>query len=826
MTNSTISKLLLEIFGGNSYHAQSKVAMGDIYYKPVDVPLDLDRISQHLEAKVVLGSYQLIAGSDVVRWLGWDVDSKSLEDARDMVSKIVKHLSHLPYTVEFSGGKGYHVLIFLKDPMTATKAKKVVDWVRDAEGFAASGDSHVECFPKQDRLSKARPKGNLLKLPLGEHPRSHARSVFVDTLNGWENGTLVDPETALLSKASTEDVLAICDEEPDVFVQLVQLLAQYWEDGKRHDMSLFLSGFLAHECWTRDQAEQLVEGICAATNDSEAYNRLQTVQTTFDKYAEGKKIRGRQGLGEMLPITAMMKLTELASLLRAPDTVMQIDDIRYSKNGRSALDSARLAASTMWSIMNDNGCRIFRTSENIAYWYDSETHEVTKEGSEGWVAILNHLFGLNPADKFSVLTSNELRLRIVREAPIIPVYNRAFFDEDRYKLFVNLGGPEVFILDGETIERSYNGECGYMFVTNEYGSYIEPDLDDHSSDAWDHLVNDLSFTTSQEATATPAQQKELLKAWILGFFFQELMPTKPILSLLGAPGSGKTTAMRRILRILEDADSDVLSLQVDKPDSFRSSLSKHKLLVMDNLEKSGAWWLVDMLNKLSTGSHIELRALYKTNVTYRIIPKCFVACTAVNMPFSDETLFSRLLVLEMEQLSEPMSEHVLQKTIREHGPAIWSDLLRKLNTAIVALKNRPTVRPPTKSRLVDFNVFCARLSECKALDGIELNSGLLAMVDSQLKQLKESSQAVTLIEEFLSLKPQEAEQWMTFQELFGVLVTLAQARHTNLKWKSALALSRHLNVLKDRLIQDFGAEFSEKERAGKSEVMIRFKTLM
>ena len=826
-TQKTIPQLLLDIFGGNPYHAEVRQAPnGDIYYNPVETPLDEEILQMHIEGKIALGSYQLLQGSNVVKFLGWDVDSPDLKIAREQAILILKHLKNIPHAIEFSGRKGYHILVFLEKPMPAGEAKRIVDWVREKEGLAISGDSHVEAFPKQDMLTKSKPKGSLLKIPLGEHPRSHNYSMFVDPDNGWESGKAISPMEVLCAKASAEDLYAIVAEAgPPPEVQLVNLVAEYFTEGKRHDLSLYLSGYLAHEGWGIEQSKQVIMDICKATGDSESYNRVQTVENTFSKHREGKGVRGRQGLGEILPVTAMQKLTELVSLIRAPDTVAQIDDIRYQK-GRPTLESARLASNTIWSILNDNGCRIFQTDMKIAYWYNSEDHTVLEEGTEMWKTMLNKFFGFNPNDSFSKLIYAELRLRIIREAPYIEVQNRTYWSEAQGKLYVNLGGPDVYIVDGTDVCKGYNGECGFMFITNANNKYVEPDFDAPPVDAFKLLVDDLSFTTSNDAPAKPEEQRELLKAWLLAFFFQELLPTKPILAMLGVPGSGKTTAIRRILKVVEDPDADVLSVQTDKQDAFRASIASHRLLVMDNLEKSGAAWMVDTLNKLATGGNIELRELYKTNAKHVIVPRCFVAVTAVNMPFNDETLFSRLLVLEMEKLSEPAPEYYLQKRIRENEGAIWADMLKKLSKVVVEIKKNKSVRAPTKSRLVDFTVFCERIRDAGVVDGTTLNLGLLAMVDSQMKQLKESSQAIQLLEFWLSTKPDEASKWNTYQEIFAVMATLASMRKIDFKWKSWQGLARHLDTLKPRLMSDYGARFKDEDESGKAIVTVKFQPLM
>src|SRR3990167_10791159 len=150
-----VAKLLLDIFSGNPYHSRSKEVRGDITYHPIEVPLSIENMRAHVEGQMTLGAYQLIQGANVVRWFGWDVDSQDLKNARTMAQKILSHLTNVPHAVEFSGRKGYHILIFLQDPTSASTAKKIVDWVRDVESLSATGDSHVECYPKQEKLDRS-----------------------------------------------------------------------------------------------------------------------------------------------------------------------------------------------------------------------------------------------------------------------------------------------------------------------------------------------------------------------------------------------------------------------------------------------------------------------------------------------------------------------------------------------------------------------------------------------------------------------------------------------------------------------------------------------
>ena len=64
-----IIESLLDIFGGNKYHAKSMEENGDIYYTPVEIPLTKELLKDHLDGKINLGSYQLLEKSDMIKWI-------------------------------------------------------------------------------------------------------------------------------------------------------------------------------------------------------------------------------------------------------------------------------------------------------------------------------------------------------------------------------------------------------------------------------------------------------------------------------------------------------------------------------------------------------------------------------------------------------------------------------------------------------------------------------------------------------------------------------------------------------------------------------------
>jgi hypothetical protein len=334
---------------------------------------------------------------------------------------------------------------------------------------------------------------------------------------------------------------------------------------------------------------------------------------------------------------------------------------------------------------------------------------------------------------------------------------------------------------------------------------------------WSFLVDDLNFATGDSVNATPTQQAELFKAWITSIFFAEAMPTRPILTLLAPSGAGKTTAARRVLRFIEGPTEDVLGVVQDKPDSIRASMASHKVLVLDNLEKTKASWLTDVLNRISTGSHIEIRTLFKTNELTKIRPSCYVIITATEMPFSEETVFTRMLPIELATLTHPMPENLMQSQLMDNYVALWKGMLDVIDEAVKQLNENRTVEAPTESRLADFTVFCARIKNASFIDGEELMRGLGSMTSRQKQVLKEASPFIPVLELWIKTRPDDAANWKTMSDLYQATQRIANTNRMEWRWSSAQGLSRHVAMLEQNLIRHFGMSIRSK-RVGGAEV--------
>jgi hypothetical protein len=146
------------------------------------VPMTSQDVQRHLEGDITLGIYPMDE-EGTVKWLCFDVDIDKGVDVGEAQGKIRAHTIALarvlkawdiPFLVEYSGSRGYHIWIFF-EPVQALKVYAFGRFferqVEPPEGI------HVEVFPKQ---ATQKTYGSLIKLPLGKHRKTGNWCGFVD----------------------------------------------------------------------------------------------------------------------------------------------------------------------------------------------------------------------------------------------------------------------------------------------------------------------------------------------------------------------------------------------------------------------------------------------------------------------------------------------------------------------------------------------------------------------------------------------------------------------------------------------------------------------
>ena len=94
-------------------------------------------------------------------------------------------------------------------------------------------------------------------------------------------------------------------------------------------------------------------------------------------------------------------------------------------------------------------------------------------------------------------------------------------------------------------------------------------------------------------------------------FFPELFPTKVILAMVGAKGSGKTSLLLRLGQLFFGPAFAVSNFTTDAKD-FDAAITNEAFVVVDNADQPIAW-LEDKLAVAATGGSLKRRLYYTTN---------------------------------------------------------------------------------------------------------------------------------------------------------------------------------------------------------------------
>lgn len=815
---SSVARQLYDIFyEGCEHYSEYR----DRYTTIEGVPT-LKLIEAHVAGKKILGAYGILPGN-TTRWIAFDIDSKKLgiEEAKRIARKLCEFLKGIAFSIEFSGSKGYHIFIFFDSMVSSKEAKQVGDTIRDLCGLPKSGDPHVEVYPKQGELTKSNPFGNLIRLPCGIHPNTKTKTYFFDPNGDWEATGAKKPEEVLAQRVSFT-ALKKLTESQDPYQEILGILAPYWVSGMRHNMALCTAGWLATSGWTEEDVKSLVTDLHENNPSGDLSNQLETVSDTFGKVYNGESVLGIQGLAEIIPASHLQRLITLVSKKVSSAAMQVVDRIRLGKG--TAWQKVRWAAQGIVSHLKENG-KLIR-DVNFVYWLNNKTHKLVRFETPDWDMLAHNNYGLNSLESFGKQTLLSVYLIAKEGAPLLEVHKRSHLENGNW--YFNTGGPEVYVISGKgwkSIRVIYNGEEGILF-DNSHDHLNLPNLieaTDEPLDVWDFLVNDVHFEKRDGVVdATTDQQRELLKVFFLSTFFSELLPTRPILTILADPGSGKSTTARRLLQFFEGLSAEVLGAVADKPDAFRTSLVAHKILVLDNLEETKANWLTDMLNRVSTGTHIEIRKLHTTNDIHRIVPDCFIIITATKTPFSEETVFSRMLPLHLAKMKYSTPENIMRSRLVDNFVGLWKGMLIYLDQIVAELNKVKTMEVPSETRLADFAMFCQRIKGAECINGKELMAGLGNLVNSQKQALAENTPFIEIIQFWIRMRGDETSKWQTISELYPGWQRTAATYKLEWRWSSAQGLSSHINPLEPKLQAMFGMEIREVSENGRKLKQYRF----
>ena len=161
--------LLENYFVPGSVYNYSQVGVGSKVYVRVHTAISVDQILRHLRGEISVAAPS--AHNNMVVNISVDIDSLNMTAvalARDTLK------SHgFPAVISFSGGKGYHLTIFLSKPTPLAVVQPVSRRIQDE--LNRVGVTYCKISPSANGSG-----GDCMAIPLGLHPETGKRCCFLD----------------------------------------------------------------------------------------------------------------------------------------------------------------------------------------------------------------------------------------------------------------------------------------------------------------------------------------------------------------------------------------------------------------------------------------------------------------------------------------------------------------------------------------------------------------------------------------------------------------------------------------------------------------------
>lgn len=492
----------------------------------------------------------------------------------------------------------------------------------------------------------------------------------------------------------------------------------------------------------------------------------------------------------------------------------KIESVRKEKE-LASFEKKKIIAEIVIDDLRSRGFFINAVGEY--YWFWNERKRVLPLGSTYFLSLIENWYGINASEVEYKYLAESLRTAAELTGKQTEVFKFARYQSG--KLYISKFSGQMYRLDGNQITVLPNGEDGVFFLDDPDWESFEYRPNTAENYLKSLLVDPINFADDPVIALSPDEQRFVYLQWIYGLFFESVLPTKPILVLLGEKGSGKTSTLQWLLLTLFGSKAKVQSLIRNKEDAFISTVTTNYLACFDNAD-GRVTWLNDHLATLATGARYTFRKLYTTNTSVSYTPHVFLALTSRSPHFRRDDVADRLLLLRVSRIPNFKSEWELQSERLNLRNEIWSELLDDLNTIVETLKSSSNP-DHTRFRMADWASLTYQIAES------------LAKGDRWLKILgrMESEKSRFILEEdplYVSLdiwmnNSQNIGREVDSKTLFRELSTICKAQNLSWNYKNARSLAQRITNIESNL-SDFFRIATRVESSGRRKVY-RFERL-
>ena len=347
---------------------------------------------------------------------------------------------------------------------------------------------------------------------------------------------------------------------------------------------------------------------------------------------------------------------------------------------------------------------------SISPLYFSDETSRTYEFDDGrFIAFINDKFGINASEVEWEYLSEQLRVEAVQRGQKVEIKKVSYYDKENHKLYISNFNGGIYLLDGKIVQLVPNGADGVLFKDRENWEPYQYETSHQRIRIFDHLlIHPINFHDAVLGGLTAKELRLLWKIYVYALFFEELMPSKPLVVFVGEHGAGKSTALRSLLRFLFGPKVTVFSLSKKKEDAFLATICNEHFVVLDNVDDR-IDWLNDHLASIATGGGVPLRKLYTTNEILTFSPRVYITLTSRTPQFKREDVVDRMLLFPVERIKNFIADSQIEDGISKKRNLLWTEIINDLNS-IVASFEEHYEHKSSVNRIADFSQLGANLA--------------------------------------------------------------------------------------------------------------------
>ena len=759
-------------------------------------------VRQHLLGQVRLGvTPEIFEHENKVLFGCIDIDCPNMSNnekyklALNLKNKLLEDYGIMSL-IETSKSKGFHLWVFFSLYQERIFIQKILQDVINNTTDCKIANGEIEVFPKGE-------KGNAIFLPcfgMFSDENNLNKSYFAKKKNTFVNGgkmkIIKNPLDAIHQAILQNDSILPTLNNLCKYPRCVRKAFFEWKKGNRHYLSMAIAGVLKKVLnVTEEDAINLIKLIAKSNHDEEINDRISAVKSTY-KSDEVAGCSILQGNNENITIGDTLCTKNCELVAKAYTVKDMVRNLQKAHKGPTLKDAV---VQLVIKTIEETG-KIYASNHKYYLFIDEEKEMIPILKDSMSLMNLMTKWGINAAEPLYKYVYHELIAFAAEKAKSVDIHKFAYYDSEKFALYLYNTSKSIFKITEDSIKTIENGDEGILFEEmSNYQPFKIVEFKKETNYLLDIIIKDLNLDNSNPRI----NQRKLLEIWFYSLFFESIMPTKPLLVTIGEKGSGKSSILRRMGKLLIGMKFNVTSTTPDYKNLI-TLITNNYLIVLDNMD-SPTTQINDALARIATGQVIMVRDYYTTNTQIEYEAKCYVALTSRKPQFTRDDVADRLICIYLGRLENKfIAEKDIDKEIMESRDEVMSYVISRLQIIIKNLKKNDNKTFKHVFRIADFADFALKSVDSETEQN-ELKNLFSALAQQQKEFATQDDIIYTLLKEIISDKC-NVNQKFSASELYRKFKHTAEDleldRFFNSIYSNPKALTTHLMNIQSNISKE------------------------